>query len=38
MAVLLKTPLVLVTDDDLLRVSRDNPGYRFEREEDGTFS
>jgi hypothetical protein len=35
-AVLLKTPLVIVTDDDLVRVSRDNPGYRFEREEDGT--
>jgi Uma2 family endonuclease len=36
-AVLLKTPLVIVTDDDLVRVSRDNPGYRFEREEDGTI-
>jgi Uma2 family endonuclease len=37
MAVLLKTPLVIVNDDDLVRVSRDNPGYRFEREEDGTI-
>jgi Uma2 family endonuclease len=37
MAVLLKTPLVLVNDDDLVRVSHDNPGYRFEREEDGTI-
>jgi len=36
MAVALKTPLVLDTDDDLERVSRENPGYRFEREEDGT--
>ena len=36
MAVALKTPLVLATDDDLVRVSRENPGYRFEREEDGT--
>jgi Uma2 family endonuclease len=37
MAVLLKTRLVLVNDDDVVRVSRDNPGYRFEREEDGTI-
>jgi Uma2 family endonuclease len=37
MAVFLKTPLVLVNDDDLARVSRENPGYRFEREEDGTI-
>jgi Uma2 family endonuclease len=36
MAISLKTPLVLATDEDLLRVSNDNPGYRFEREEDGT--
>jgi hypothetical protein len=35
MAVFLKTTLVLVNDDDLARVSRENPGYRFEREEDG---
>ena len=36
MAVSLNTPLVLVNDDDLDRTSRENPGYRFEREEDGT--
>jgi Uma2 family endonuclease len=36
MAIALKTPLVLITDDDLLRVSREHPGYVFEREEDGT--
>jgi len=36
MAVALRTPLVLVTDEDLMRVSSDNPGYRFEREQDGT--
>ena len=36
MAITLKTPLVLVNDDDLVRVSSENPGYRFEREEDGT--
>jgi len=36
MAVALKTPLVLVTDLDLVRASHENPGYRFEREEDGT--
>lgn len=37
MAIALKTPLVLITDEDLARVSRENPGYRFEREEDGTI-
>jgi hypothetical protein len=37
MAVFLKTPLVIVTDDDLVRVSRENPGYPFEREEDGAI-
>jgi Uma2 family endonuclease len=36
MAIALKTPLAIETDDDLARVSRENPGYRFEREEDGT--
>jgi Uma2 family endonuclease len=36
MPIALKTPLVLITDNDLVRVSRENPGYRFEREEDGT--
>ena len=38
MAVSLRIPLVLVDDDDLVRVSRENPGYRFEREEDGTLT
>ena len=37
MAVTLKTPLVLRNDEDLVRVSRENPGYRFEREDDGTI-
>ena len=36
MAVWLRTPLVVENDADLIRVSRENPGYRFEREEDGT--
>ncbi len=36
MAIALKTPMVLATDEDLVRVARDNPGYRFERQEDGT--
>lgn len=38
MAIFLKTPLVLETDEDLVRVSRENPGYRFEREKDGTIA
>ena len=38
MAVSLKTPLVLVTDDDLARVSEENPGYQFERERDGSVT
>jgi Uma2 family endonuclease len=38
MAVSLKLPLVLVDDDDLVRVSEENPGYQFEREEDGTLT
>ena len=37
MPILLKTPLVLISDDDLVRVSRDNPGYQIEREVDGTI-
>jgi Uma2 family endonuclease len=37
-AVSLKIPLVLVTDEDLVRVSNENPGYRFEREENGTLT
>jgi len=36
MAVWLRTPLVVENDADLIRVSRENLGYRFEREEDGT--
>jgi len=38
MAVSLKIPLVVVDDADLVRVSRENPGYQFEREEDGTLT
>jgi len=38
MAITLKLPIVLVDDLDLVRVSHENPGYRFEREEDGTLS
>jgi Uma2 family endonuclease len=38
MAVSLKLPLVLVDDADLVRVSAENPGYQFEREEDGTLT
>jgi Uma2 family endonuclease len=38
MVVSLKTPLVLVTDADLERVSHENPGYRFERERDGSVT
>jgi len=37
MSIALKGPLVIVTDEDLVRVSHENPGYRFEREEDGTI-
>jgi len=37
MAVWLRAPLVVENDADLIRVSRENPGYRFEREEDGTI-
>jgi Uma2 family endonuclease len=37
MSIALKGPLVIVTDEDLVRVSHDNPGYRFEREADGTI-
>jgi Uma2 family endonuclease len=38
MAVSLKIPLIVVDDADLVRVSRENPGYQFEREEDGTLT
>lgn len=37
MPILLRTPLVLITDDDLVRVAQENPGYQFEREPDGTI-
>ncbi|GAC1566862.1 MAG: Uma2 family endonuclease [Vulcanimicrobiaceae bacterium] len=37
MAIMLKSPLVIETDEDLVRVGRENAGYRFEREEDGTI-
>ncbi len=37
MAVMLKSPLVIETDADLIRVGRENAGYRFERDEDGTI-
>jgi Uma2 family endonuclease len=38
MAVSLKLPLVVRDDADLVRVSEENPGYQFEREEDGTLT
>jgi Uma2 family endonuclease len=38
MAVSLKLPLVLIDDADLVRVSEENPGYQFEREENGTLT
>jgi Uma2 family endonuclease len=34
----LNTPFILVDDDDLYRVSRENSAYRFEREEDGAVN
>lgn len=37
MAVLLKTPLIIRNDADLIRVSKSHPGYRFEREADGAI-
>jgi len=37
MPIVLKSPIALVTDDDLVRVSRANPGYQFEREPDGSI-
>lgn len=37
MPIVLKTPIVLVSDDDLVRVSRENPGYQFERDVDGSI-
>jgi Uma2 family endonuclease len=38
MAVSLKLPLVVRDEADLVRVSEENPGYQFEREEDGTLT
>lgn len=35
MSLALRPPVVFETHDDLSRISRDNPGYRFERERDG---
>jgi len=37
-AVSLKLPIVIADDDDLVRISRQNPGYQFELEEDGTLT
>jgi Uma2 family endonuclease len=37
MALALRPPVVIETDADLVRVSRDNPGYQFEREADSTI-
>ena len=37
MAVLLRTPLVIRDDEDLMRTSELHPGYRFEREADGAI-
>jgi Uma2 family endonuclease len=38
MAVSLKLPIVIACDDDLVRISKENPGYQFELEEDGTLT
>jgi Uma2 family endonuclease len=38
MAIILAAPIVVESDDALARLSRDNPGYRIEREEDGTIT
>ena len=38
MAVSLKLPIVIIDDDDLVRISNENPGYQFELEEDGTLT
>ncbi len=37
MALVLKQPIEISTDEDLARVSSENPGHRFEREEDGAI-
>jgi hypothetical protein len=38
MSVTLKTPLILVDDEDLYRVSQENRAYRFEREANGAVT
>ncbi len=38
MVITLAAPIIVESDDALLRLSRDNPGYRIEREEDGTIT
>ncbi len=38
MAISLAAPLIIESDDALVRLSRDNPGYKIEREEDGTIT
>jgi Uma2 family endonuclease len=38
MVITLAAPVIVEGDDALLRLSRDNPGYRIEREEDGTIT
>jgi hypothetical protein len=38
MAVTLNTPLILVDDEDLYRVSQENRAYRFEREANGAVT
>jgi Uma2 family endonuclease len=36
MAIVIQPPIS--SDDDLMRIGNDNPGYRVEREEDGTIT
>ncbi len=38
MPVVLAAPVIVDSDDALARLSRDNPGYRIEREEDGSIT
>jgi Uma2 family endonuclease len=38
MTITLAAPILIESDDALVRLSRDNPGYRIEREEDGTIT
>jgi Uma2 family endonuclease len=37
MTAIIGGPHVLVTDDDLIRLSDTNPGWRFERDDDGAL-